>query len=78
MINYKNKYPSTNFFSVYNKMILAVGPQEIEVLEKRYAEFQSLFPTLRKVDRDEIALLEPLVVKGRDSNEKILALISDE
>ncbi len=78
LINYKNKYPSTNFFSVYNKMILAVGPQEIEVLEKRYAEFQSLFPTLRKVDRDEIALLEPLVVKGRDSNEKILALISDE
>jgi len=61
-------------FSKGQKMILAVGDEEVKALEKRFKEFQSLYPDLKRIERDEIALLEPHVVKGRNPNEKILAL----
>gem|GEM_PF-4509446 len=31
-------------------------------LEQRYQDFKELFPTLRRIERDEIAQLEPEVV----------------
>lgn len=61
-------------FSKGQKMILAVGDEEVKALDKRFKEFQSLYPDLKRIERDEIALLEPHVVKGRNPNEKILAL----
>ncbi|MFA7285021.1 MAG: FAD-dependent oxidoreductase [Candidatus Absconditabacterales bacterium] len=65
-------------FHRYNKMILAVGAKEVATLEQRYQDFKELFPTLRRIERDEIAQLEPEVVMGRDINEPILALTSPE
>ena len=65
-------------FHRYNKMILAVWAKEVATLEQRYQDFKELFPTLRRIERDEIAQLEPEVVMWRDINEPILALTSPE
>jgi len=64
-------------FSKYHKMVLGVGDEQVEKLEERYEEFRGLFPELRKIYREEIARIEPKVVEGRDENEKIIALYSD-
>lgn len=65
-------------FHRYNKMILAVWAKEVATLEQRYQDFKELFPTLRRIERDEIAELEPEVVKWRPLDEPILALSSPE
>ena len=64
--------------SKYHKMVLAIGKAETAELRARYQEFKSLFPQLRLIDREEIALIEPNVVKGRAADEEILALYTDE
>ena len=59
-----------------SKMVLAVGEQEVESLEQRYHEegFGELFPKLRAIEREEIAEIEPNVVKGREPETEMLAL----
>jgi malate dehydrogenase (quinone) len=59
---YKSKYPEANFFHVYNKMILAVGEKEVQQLEQRYHDFKELFPKLQRLEKEDIAKTEPLVV----------------
>lgn len=61
-----------------HKMALAVGNEEIAELEKRLKEFKQLYPKLQKLDRDEIAKVEPEVVRGRKPKERIMALYSAE
>jgi len=76
--NYIEKYDKDKLaYSKYHKMVLAVGDEQVEELEKRYVEFRELFPELRKIYREEIARIEPRVVEGRDDDEKIMALYSD-
>lgn len=61
-----------------SKMVLGVGDREVEIIEKRYdEEFLSIFPDMKKLDRDRIAAIEPNVVKGRNPDEKIIAAQSD-
>jgi len=67
-----------NAFTKGSKMVLAVGKKETRELEKRYEEFHALFPKLKKIGRDEIAKLEPNIVKGRDSGEDLLALATED
>jgi malate dehydrogenase (quinone) len=57
-------------------MVLGVGEDEVEALERRYDEegFGDLFPKLRAIGREEIAEYEPKVVEGRDPDEEMLAL----
>lgn len=74
--NEKKNGSKTKIFSKYNKMVLAVGSEQVEKLDKRYNEFKELFPLLKKIDKKEISMLEPKVVKGRDKNQKLLALSS--
>ncbi len=57
-----------------NKMVLAVGANEVAILEKRYIDLKPLFPDLQKLDRNGIASVEPAVVLGRDPNVPLLAL----
>ncbi|WP_459194266.1 FAD-dependent oxidoreductase [Halosimplex sp. J119] len=59
-----------------SKMVLGVGDEEVEQLERRYDEegFGDLFPKLRPIDREEIAEVEPKVVEGRDPHVDMLAL----
>lgn len=57
-----------------SKMVLAVGKDEVATLEKRFDDLHPIFPHLKKLDRNEIAHVEPAVVLGRDEKTPILAL----
>src|SRR3989344_8325123 len=65
-------------FNKTHKMVLAVGEHEVAELEKRHEEFKQLFPKLRKIGKEEIAELEPNIVKERDPEEKLLALCTED
>jgi malate dehydrogenase (quinone) len=65
-------------YSRYQKMVLAIGKEQVQELQNRYQEFKSLFPQLKLLPKDEIDFLEPKVVKDRDTEEEILALFSEE
>jgi len=51
-----------------DKMIFAVGDEEIARLEERYDTFGELFPYFAKMGRDELAEKEPSIVEGREEN----------
>ena len=70
--------PEQKIYSKYHKMVLAVGKEEVAELRARYTEFKSLFPGLKLLDREQIAALEPQVVKNRPLEEEILALFSED
>ncbi|HMY81030.1 MAG TPA: FAD-dependent oxidoreductase, partial [Candidatus Absconditabacterales bacterium] len=73
-----DEFPDRQLYSIYNKMIIAVGAKQVAELEKRYESFKTLFPSLIKIGAKEIAQLEPNVMKGRDPNQPIIALSSPE
>ena len=55
-----------------DKMILAVGDDEISRLEARYKEFSELFPYFKKMGAQELKDKEPNIMDGREEN--VLAL----
>jgi malate dehydrogenase (quinone) len=65
-------------FSKYSKMVLAVGADQVQELKKRYPPFSELFPNLKMIERTEIGKIEPRVLEGRDPNEEILALETED
>jgi malate dehydrogenase (quinone) len=70
--------PSEELFSKYSKMVIAVGDKQVKELENRYDTFQELFPKLKKIKREEIGIAEPRIIEGRNPNESILALITED
>ncbi|MBP7671172.1 FAD-dependent oxidoreductase [Candidatus Gracilibacteria bacterium] len=71
--------PETDYlFKKPRKMVLAVGASQVAELEKRYHEFKTEYPTLQKIHREEIAEIEPNLLKDRNPKTPILALLSDE
>jgi malate dehydrogenase (quinone) len=75
---YIEAHKSERLFAKTDKMVIAVGPREVDLLEKRFDEIKHLFPSLRKIGRKEIAKIEPNVIKGRDPKEEIIALHSPD
>ena len=65
-------------FSRFSKMVLAVGKEQVDGLRKRYPPFSELFPKLRMIEREEIGRLEPRIVEGRDPDQEILALVTED
>jgi malate dehydrogenase (quinone) len=65
-------------YSKYHKMVLAIGKEQADQLRNRYAEFKSLFPDLRLIDKDQIQSVEPNVLKERETDEEVLALFTEE
>lgn len=57
-----------------SKMILAVGPQEVAQLKERYINIKKLFPGLRALEADDIALVEPNIMHKRDPRQAVFAL----
>lgn len=74
----KQKDSSTKLFIKVPKMVLAVGRDQVEVLRARFRPFGELFPKLRMIGREEIGAIEPRIVQGRDPNEELLALITED
>jgi malate dehydrogenase (quinone) len=65
-------------FSKYSKMVLAVGANQVQELKKRYPPFSELFPKLRMIEREEIGKIEPRVLEGRDPEQEIIALVTED
>ena len=74
----KLKNPNAKLFSKYNKMVLAVGQKQVKDLNERFEPFSKLFPNLRKIEKEEIGKLEPRVLEGRDPNQELLALTTED
>ncbi len=55
-----------------DKMLLAVGEEEVAKLKERYVEFKTLYPYLELWDEEFLATFEPKLVEGR--KEPILAM----
>jgi malate dehydrogenase (quinone) len=60
-------------FEVSHKMALAVGEQEVAALTERHERFKELFPDSALIGREEIARLEPEIVRGRPADEPLAA-----
>ena len=60
------------------KMVLAVGTDQVKTLRERFPAFGQLFPGLRMIGRDEIGKIEPRIVEGRDPDQELLALITED
>lgn len=76
--NIKDLDESKKIFSKYSKMVLAVGTNQVQELKKRYPPFSELFPKLKMIGREEIGKIEPRVLEGRDPNQEILALVTED
>lgn len=61
---------------VMQRMVLAVGKKEIRRLEERFNDprFRALFPNVKRLEANEIADVEPMVMRGRPKRQKVLAL----
>lgn len=78
---YTDSLPSKERMSIIRrvqKMVLAVGAQEVAVLEKRYHSLRDIFPSLQKLVGHDIAAAEPEVMRGRDPSQKVSALFNPE
>ena len=64
--------------SVFPKMVLAVGSDEVKQLRERFNTFKVLFPKLQLIDKEEIAKQEPMILKGRDPNEELAAMATPD
>jgi len=77
--NYVDKYDKRKkLHNITHKMVLAVGKEQVKRLRKRCIEFRKLFPKTKMLEREELAKVEPMVVKGRNESEEILAMYSED
>jgi len=60
------------------KMVLAVGKDQVNNLRNRYPAFGELFPKLKMIGKEEIGKLEPRILEGRDPDQELLALITED
>jgi malate dehydrogenase (quinone) len=74
----KGQTADKKLFSKYSKMVLAVGAGQVQQLKKRYPPFSELFPKLKMIGREEIKKIEPRVLEGRDPDQEILALVTED
>uniref|UniRef100_B8HRT2 malate dehydrogenase (quinone) n=1 Tax=Cyanothece sp. (strain PCC 7425 / ATCC 29141) TaxID=395961 RepID=B8HRT2_CYAP4 len=60
----------------FPKMVLGVGQAEVDFLRQRYEVFRPHFPRMRLLEKDQIAEVEPMVVRGKggDRPEELVAL----
>ena len=65
-------------FLVVPKMVLAVGKEQVKTLRERYPSFGQLFPGLKMIGREEIGKIEPRILEGRDPDQELLALMTED
>ncbi|MEA3404712.1 MAG: FAD-dependent oxidoreductase [Pseudomonadota bacterium] len=75
LVHYSAQVEKNDFLYKFPKMILAVGDDECERLEKRHEVFKEAFPYMEMWDADRIAEVEPNValIDGKPRPEKIMA-----
>lgn len=78
VVNYAKKQANKDeIIYKFSKMVIGVGYEECENLRQRYEIFRPYYESMRLLDANDIAKLEPTVTKGR--KEEIIALgVTDE
>lgn len=76
LIVYLEKY-AKHAFKKHSKMVFGCTVSEVNELEKRFEDFKTLYPKLRKIYRSEIKKIEPNVILGRNETEPVIALATD-
>jgi malate dehydrogenase (quinone) len=76
--NEKVKNPEERLFIKVPKMVLAVGKEQVNTLRERYIPFGQLFPKLKMIGKEEIGRIEPRILKGRDPEQELLALVTED
>ncbi|MBI3560765.1 MAG: FAD-dependent oxidoreductase [Gammaproteobacteria bacterium] len=75
--NYALKSPRRDqLIYKYPKMVLGVGEQECEFLQKRFEAFKPHFPQMLCMEKDGLARVEPNLVKAR--TERIVGLVTED
>jgi len=75
---YITRRKTDGLFKKTLRMVLAVGTDQVKALEDRYTQFRDYYPDLRIAYEDELSVIEPKVMEGRNPEEKICALVSSE
>ncbi len=81
VLRYASRIPAKNrgrIIQQVQKMVLGVGDFELGIMDGVYSNIKPLFPGLKRIGRRELSRIEPNVVKGRNPEEKIAALLSDK
>jgi malate dehydrogenase (quinone) len=65
-------------FRITHRMVLAVGEREVAQIRARFEEFSPHYPDLRLVEADELRRIEPMLMRGRNPNQPVCALVSEE
>lgn len=65
-------------FNKTTRMVLGVGDAEVGILSKRYSDFRSDYPDLDYIGPDRLRVIEPKIMEGRDPNESVSALVTNE
>ena len=73
LYNYNEKY----MFKI-PKMALGIGDEEVKFIKNRYEEFKNDFPYMQLWDKKKLATIEPALLEGRDENQDIMAMGTDE
>lgn len=76
--NEKAEKGDEKLFIKVPKMVLAVGRDQVNNLRNRYPAFGELFPKLKMIGKEEIGKLEPRILEGRDPEQELLALITED
>jgi malate dehydrogenase (quinone) len=74
----KTRNIADKIFIKVPKMVLAVGKEQVDILRERFKPFGELFPKLRMIGKDEIGRIEPRIVKGRNPDQELLALVTED
>ncbi len=78
IMNYVLAHPTSDLYQVTNKMLLAVGAEEVAAMRARYEEFKPHYPNLELLEAADIAKVEPAVMAGRDPEQPVVALLSHD
>jgi malate dehydrogenase (quinone) len=76
--NEKSLKGDQGIFLKVPKMVLAVGRDQVKTLSDRYPSFGQLFPKLKMIGREEIGKIEPRILEGRDPEQELLALVTED
>jgi len=76
--NEKSVKGEDGIFIKVPKMVLAVGDDQVRTLADRYPSFGKLFPGLKMIGKEEIGRIEPRILEGRDPDQKLLALLTED
>lgn len=78
LVKYLHDYASNDVFSVGQKMVIAVGPEEVAELRTRFEAIKHIYPGLELLDRKQIWFREPKVIEGRPLEEEIIAVADSD